>query len=103
MRIYCISYIWQIPKSRFNNQCLKKKKIEKEERDLNGMDNLKIKSRYLQLCYEFRDFIKCIKAAFYRPDYQKFLLCPLIKTLGREFVSKNATEPLKREAKLLRV
>ena len=44
--------------------------------------------------------IRCMKAALYRPDYQKFLKCPLIKRLGREFISKHAVEPLKRSAKL---
>ena len=48
------------------------------------------------LCYEFRAFITCTKAAFYRADFQKFLMRPLIKRLGRAFVSKHAAEPLKR-------
>ena len=59
------------------------------------MENLKIKNRYLKLFYGFRIFIICIKAAFYGPDYQKFLMCPLIKRFGRSFVSKNAAESLK--------
>ena len=66
------------------------------------MENLKIESRYLKLCYEFRAFIRCMKAAFYRPDYQKFLMCPLIKRLGEAFVSKHAVEPLKCSAELLK-
>ena len=64
------------------------------------MESFKIKSRYLKLCYEFRVFIRCMKAAFYRPDYQKFLMCPLIKRLGRTFASKNAAEPSVRSAGL---
>ena len=43
-------------------------------------------------CYEFRTFIRCMKAAFYRPDFQNFLMCPLIKRLGRALVSKHTTE-----------
>ena len=66
------------------------------------MENFKIESRYLKLCYEFRAFIRCMKAVFYRLDYQKFLMCPLINRLGRAFVSKYATEPLKRTAELLK-
>ena len=62
------------------------------------MENFKIESRYLRLCYEFRAVIKCMKAAFYRPDYQKFLMCSLIKRLGRVFASKHAAEPLKHSA-----
>ena len=66
------------------------------------MEIFKIENRYLKHCYEFRAFIRCMKIAFYRPDYQKFLMCPLIKTLGRAFVSLNGAEPLKRSAKLLK-
>ena len=67
------------------------------------MGNFKIESRYLKLCNEFRAVIRCMKVAFYRPDYQKFLMCLLIKKLGREFVSKKAGEPLKRSAKLSKI
>ena len=66
------------------------------------MENVKIESRYLKLCSECRAVIRCMKAAFYRPDYQKLLMCPLIRRLGREFISKHAAEPLKRSAKLLK-
>ena len=66
------------------------------------MGNFKIESRYLKLYCEFMAFIRCMKAAFYRPDYQKFLMCSLIKRLGRAFVSKHAAEPLKRSAELLK-
>ena len=59
------------------------------------MENFTIESRYLKLCNEFRAVIRCKKAAFYRPEYQKLLMCPLIKRLGQEFVSKHAAEPLK--------
>ena len=48
----------------------KETKIEKKERDLNWIENLKVENRYLKLCYEFRPFIRRMKAAFYRPDYQ---------------------------------
>ena len=67
------------------------------------MENFKTENRYLKLCYEFRDSIRCMKAAFYRPDYQKFLMCPLIKRLGQTFPSNHAAEPLKRSAELLKV
>ena len=66
------------------------------------MENCKIESRYLKLYYELRAFIRCVKAAFYRPDYQKFLMCSLIKNLGQAFVSKHATKPLKHSAELLK-
>ena len=65
------------------------------------MENFTIESRYLKLCNEFRAVIRYIKAAFYRPDYQKLLMCLLIKRLGRAFVSKYAAEPSKRSAELL--
>ena len=64
------------------------------------MENFKIESRYLKLCCEFRTFIRFMKASFYRPDYQQFLMCPLIKRLGRVFNSKNVAEPLKCSAEL---
>ena len=66
------------------------------------MENFKTESRYMKLCYEFRAFIRCMNAAFYRLDYQEFLMCPLIKRLSQAFVSKHAAEPLKRLAKLLK-
>ena len=59
------------------------------------MENFKIESRYLKFYNEFRAVIRCMKAAFYRLDYHKFLTCPLIKRLGRAFVSKHVAEPLK--------
>ena len=67
------------------------------------MENFTIESRYLKLCNEFRAVIRCIKTAFYRPDYKKLLMCPLIKRLGRAFVSKHAAEPLKHSVELLRI
>ena len=66
------------------------------------MENFKIERKYLKLCYEFRGFIRCIKAAFYRPDFQQFLMCLLIKKLDRTFVSKYAAKPLKYSAELLK-
>ena len=42
-----------------------------------------------------------MKATFDRPDYQKFLMCPLIKRLDRAFVSKDAADPLKCSAEVL--
>ena len=66
------------------------------------MENFKIESRYLKLCYEFKAFIRCMKGAFYRPDYQKFLMCPLLKRFGRAFVSKHAAKPLKASAELFK-
>ena len=34
------------------------------------MENIKTESRYLKLCNYFKAVITCMKAAFYRPDYQ---------------------------------
>ena len=65
------------------------------------MENFKIESRYLKLCYEFRAVIRCRKAAFYRPHYQKFVMYPLIKRFGRAFVSQNTAEPFKHSTELL--
>ena len=59
------------------------------------MENLKIVSRYQSFVYESRHL-------FYRPDYQKFLMCPLIKRLERAFVSKHGVDPLKCSAELLK-
>ena len=61
------------------------------------MKNFKIESTYLKLCYKFRAFILCMKAAFYRPDYQKFLMCSLIKRLGQAFVSKHLFQNMRLE------
>ena len=59
-------FICKIPKFWFNNQYLKKEnKAEKKEKDLNRAENFEMESRYLKLCYEFRAFIKGMKAAFY--------------------------------------
>ena len=58
------------------------------------MKDLKAESRHLKLCHKFRAFIRCMRVAFYRPDYQKLLICPLIKNLGQAFVSKHGAEPL---------
>ena len=44
-----------------------------------------------------------MKVAFYRPDYQKFLICPLIKGLGQAFVSNICPKLLKVLEKLLKV
>ena len=66
------------------------------------MENFTIEIRYLKLCEEFRAVIRCMKAAFYGPGYQKLLMCPLIKRIGRVFVSKLAVEPLRHSAELLR-
>ena len=99
-----INYLCEKLKSWFNNQFLKKKKkTEQKERDLNIIENFKIESRYLKLCYQSRAFIRCVKAAFYWPDYQNFSVCPLIKRLDRGFILKNAVEPLKHSAELLTV
>ena len=67
------------------------------------MENSTIESRYLILGNEFRAVIRCMKVAFYRPDYQKLLMCPLIKRFGRVFFSKHVAEPLKRSVELLRI
>ena len=61
------------------------------------MENYKIESRDLKLCNDFRAVNRCMKAAFYRQDYQKFLICPLIKRFVRAFYF------LKRSSELLRV
>ena len=66
------------------------------------MENFKIESRYLKPCSKCRAVIRCMEAALYRPDYQKLLMCPLIKRLGRAFVSKHAAESLKGSAELLK-
>ena len=67
------------------------------------MENFTIESRYLKFCNEFRAVVRCMKAAFYRPDYNSLLMCPLIKRFGQAFVSKYAAEPLKRSAELLTI
>ena len=66
------------------------------------MENFKIESRDLKICNEFRAVIRCMMAAFYRPDYQKLLICPLIKRLDLAFVSKHAAEPLKGSTEILK-
>ena len=66
------------------------------------MENFTIESRYLKLCDEFRTVIRFMKTGFYRPDFQKLLMCSLIKRLSGEFVSKHAAEPLKQSAELFK-
>ena len=66
------------------------------------MENFTIESRYLKLCDEFRTVIRLMKTAFYRPDFEKLLMRPLIKRLSGEFVSKHAAEPLKQSAELFK-
>ena len=66
------------------------------------MENFTIERRYLELCNKFRTVVRFMKAAFYRPDYQKLLMCPLIKRFGRAFVSKHAAKPLKQSRELLK-
>ena len=66
------------------------------------MENFTTENRYLKLCNNFRAVIRCMKAAYYRPDYQKLLMCSLIKRLGRAFVSKHAAKPLKHSAELFK-
>ena len=56
----------------------------------------------LKLCINFRAVIRCMRAAFYKPDYQKLLICPLIKRIGQSFVLKHAAKPMKGSAKLLK-
>ena len=57
------------------------------------MENSAIESRYPKLCNEFRAVIRYMKAAFYRPDFQNLLMCPLIKRLGPVLASKDTVEP----------
>ena len=66
------------------------------------MENFIIESRYLKLCNEFKAVITCMKTAFYRPDYQKLLMCPMIKRPSQAFVSKHAAESLIGSAELLK-
>ena len=49
------------------------------------MENFTFESRYLKLYNEFRTIIRFMKVVFYRPDYQKLLIYPLIKRFGRAF------------------
>ena len=77
----------------------RKKGRERRKRfTLNG----KFESRHLKLCNKFRVVIRCVKAIFCRPDYQKLSMCPLIKRLNRAFDSKHSAEPLKSSAEHLK-
>ena len=51
------------------------------------MEDFKTESKYLKLCYEFRAITRCMKAAFYRQDFQNFLKTPrrAFETLSRTF------------------
>ena len=64
------------------------------------MEGFKIED--VKLCYELKVFIRCLETAFKRSDFQKFLMCLVIKKCGREFVSKHVVEHLKHSAKLLK-
>ena len=63
------------------------------------MESFKIETRYMK---RVKTVIRCMRAALYRPDYQKLLRYPLIKRLGRAFASKHGDEPLKRSTELLK-
>ena len=56
------------------------------------MEDLKTESRYLKLCYEFRVFLRFMKAAFYISDFWKFRWS---KDSTKDFISKRAAELLK--------
>ena len=64
------------------------------------MENFTTENRYVELYNEVRAVIKCMKAVFYRPDYQKLLMCPLIKHAAKPL--KHLTELLKHSAELLK-
>ena len=66
------------------------------------MENFTLESRYLKLCNEFRAFIRFMNAAIYRPDYQKLLMCPLIKRLGRNssFMTKTSRRAIMHRSRL---
>ena len=55
------------------------------------MEDLKTESRYLKLCYEFRVFLRFMKAAFYISDFWKFRWS---KDSAEDFISKRAAELL---------
>ena len=67
------------------------------------MGNFKIDSSNLKLCRKFSAFIRCKNAGFYGLDFEKLLLFPLIKILGREFTLKQAAEFLKHSAEIMKV
>ena len=52
------------------------------------MKDIKIESRYGKVYLEFLAFIRCMEVGFCRPDFQKFLMCLLIKRPGRVFLLK---------------
>ena len=89
----CINYLWKIPKSQY----LKKKKRQTKRKRFKLTGKFQVETKYQKLCYEFRAFVRCIEAPFYRPDYQKFLICPFIKILGYHL-----SEPLNRSTDLLK-
>ena len=66
------------------------------------MENFTLESRYLKLCNEFRAFIRFMNAAIYRPVYQKLLMCPLIKRLGRNssFMTKTSRRAIMHRSRL---
>ena len=63
------------------------------------MEDLQTESRYLKLCYEFRVFLRFMKAAFYISDFWKFRWS---KDSTKDFISKRAAKLLKHSAELLK-
>ena len=63
------------------------------------MENFKIESRCLKVCYEFKAFIGCMKETRLS---KKNLMCSLVKRLGRAVVLKHVAEPLKCSTKLFK-
>ena len=51
-------------------------------------------------CLKF--LFRCMKAAFLKSNFQKFLMCLLIKRLSRASISKHSVEPLKHSSELLK-
>ena len=66
------------------------------------MENFKIESRYLKLCYVFRAFIRCMEAAFSRTDYEKILGVSVDQKTLSSICFKTCDQPFKCPAKLLK-
>ena len=97
-----VIYVKSLNLELITNIWKRKKKAEKRGRDLNWIENFTIESRYLKLCNEFRTFIRFMKATIYRPDYQKLLMCPLIKRPGQNssFMTKTSRRAIMHRSRL---
>ena len=80
----------------------KEKQPEKKRESLKLNGKLQNWGQISEVLLRVQSFYWIVRRAFYRPDYQKLLMCLLIKRLGQAFASKHVSKSLKQLAELLK-